>query len=68
MIIPSVGIPYNMNANWSYNGNIYETFTRYYDEMFRSYEVSQNFEESHDNQDNHNDQDNQNTQTIIIQL
>lgn len=68
IIIPSVGIPYNMNANWTYNGNIYDTFACYYDEMFRTNDVAQNLGEPLDNQDNHNEQDNQNLRKIITQL
>ena len=42
-----------MNANWNYNGNIYEAFTRYYDEMFRRNEINQNIDEN-----SHNDNGN----------
>ena len=67
MIIPSVGISYNMNANWNYNGNIYEAFTRYYDEMFRANEMIRTTnKESHYDQGEHINQDNLSSQTIII--
>lgn len=55
MIIPSVGISYNMNVNWSCNGNVFDTFVCYYDEMFRTKRVDPNLGEPIGNQDDHND-------------
>lgn len=56
MIIPSVGIPYNMNVNWNCNGNVFDTFVCYYDEMFRTKRVDQNLGEPIGDKDDHNDQ------------
>ncbi len=62
IIVPSVDIPFNRNAVWQYDGEIYNSFIRYYDSLFS---ITENQNGNTDDEDNINNNENQ---SIIIQL